>query len=129
LFPYTTLFRSPATGSVIQKHDYYPFGKAKALVTSGINKYLYNGKEIQDEVGGQYDYGARFYDAEIGRFTGVDPIAEQFSHVTVYNYAENRPISGIDLWGLQYLDHNVARIISQHGRVSLKKSNLHNVTA
>lgn len=43
----------------------------------------------------------RFCDAEIGRFTGVDPIAEKFPHVTVYNYAQNSPIANIDLWGLQ----------------------------
>ena len=32
---------------------------------------------------------------------GVDPIADQFPHVTTYNYAENEPIAHIDLWGLQ----------------------------
>ncbi|WP_447768541.1 DUF6443 domain-containing protein [Sphingobacterium faecium] len=120
-------------GTIKQIQDYYPFGmemnQGNALNTAS-NLYKYNGKEKQVEMGlDQLDFGARFYDSELGRFTGVDPIAQKFPHVTVYNYAENRPISGIDLWGLQYLDHNVARIISQHGRVSLKKSNLHNVTA
>lgn len=38
---------------------------------------------------------------KIGRFTGVDPISNQYPHVSVYNYAENEPISSIDLWGLQ----------------------------
>ena len=51
---------------------------------------------------GLSDYGFRYYLAEIGRFTGVDPIADQFPHVSVYNYAENRVPGGIDLWGLQY---------------------------
>ena len=50
---------------------------------------------------GWNDYRARWYDASIGRFTSVDPIAEQFPHVTTYNYAENKPINSIDLWGLQ----------------------------
>ncbi len=41
------------------------------------------------------------YDPAIGRFTGVDPISDQFAWVSTYNYAENSPIANIDLWGLQ----------------------------
>jgi uncharacterized protein RhaS with RHS repeats len=49
-----------------------------------------------------YDYGFRFYDPAIGRFICLDPIANKFAHVSPYNYAENRPINGVDLWGLQF---------------------------
>lgn len=31
----------------------------------------------------------------------MDPISDQFPHVSTYNYAENEPIAHIDLWGLQ----------------------------
>ncbi len=66
------------------------------------NNYLYNYKELNaDHDLKWYDFGARFYDAVIGRFSGVDPLAEKFAHVTTYNYAENEPIANIDLWGLQ----------------------------
>jgi len=43
----------------------------------------------------------RWYMPELGRFTGVDPIAAQYAHVSTYNYAENEPVGHIDLWGLQ----------------------------
>ena len=65
---------------VLQRTDYYPFGMAHEGGLGGENKYLYTGKELQDEqLGGVslalYGYGARFYDPQIGRFTGVDPIS------------------------------------------------------
>ena len=67
-----------------------------------MQDFLYNGKEYETtEDLNWYFYGARWYDPAIGRFTGVDPIAAEFAHVSGYNYAENSPIAYIDLWGLQ----------------------------
>ena len=51
------------------------------------------------EIGWLY-YGARMYDAEIGRFTGVDPLAEKFAAWTSYHYVHNNPISLTDPFGL-----------------------------
>lgn len=48
-----------------------------------------------------YAYGFRMYDPALGRFPSLDPKADAFPHVSPYNYAENSPISNIDLWGLQ----------------------------
>ena len=49
----------------------------------------------------EYDYGFRFYDPALGRFPSLDPLADEFSDLSPYNYASNNPVTCIDLWGLQ----------------------------
>nr|MCS3816572.1 RHS repeat-associated protein [Mucilaginibacter sp. X4EP1] len=68
----------------LQTDDYYPFGlEVNSLVNSTKNEYLYNKKELQEELG-QYDYGARFYDPVIARWTTPDPLAEKMRRFTPY---------------------------------------------
>lgn len=44
----------------------------------------------------KYDYGVRFYDPVIGRFTTVDPSAESYHAITPYGYVNNNPVNSID---------------------------------
>lgn len=88
-------------GTIKETADYYPFGmqvsRAGQTVPSPENRYKYNGKELQTELGlNQYDYGARYYDPAIARWTTVDPLAEDYDNVSPYNYALNNPINNTD---------------------------------
>ncbi len=84
---------------VIEENNYYPFGLKhegyNGLTGNPSYQYKYNGKELQTETG-MYDYGARFYMPDIGRWGVVDPLAEKMRRVSPYNYAFNNPISFID---------------------------------
>ena len=103
----STSFITDASGEVSQHTEYLPFGEILVddRPANDKNPYLYNGKELDEETG-LYYYGARFYDAQIGRFIGVDPIIEKFPFLTPYNYASNNPVTNIDLWGLQGINRN-----------------------
>ncbi len=99
---------SAGTGiaAIQQESHYYPFGlQINALSYTNplqrvANKYLYNGKELQDDFGlGWLDYGKRFYDAEVSRFTSIDPLAEKYSFMSPYQYAANNPVNFIDVNG------------------------------
>ncbi|NHA06099.1 RHS repeat-associated core domain-containing protein [Mucilaginibacter sp. HC2] len=84
----------------VQVDDYYAFGmEINTSVASPKNEYLYNKKELQENLG-LYDYGARFYDPVVARWTSVDPLAEDYEHLNPYNYGSNNPILMIDLDGM-----------------------------
>ena len=81
-----------------QTTGYYPFGLAHGHENLNLNRYLFSGKELQDQsLGGKllglYDFGSRFYDPTLGRWFNVDPRLE---FVSPYGYCANNPVLYID---------------------------------
>ncbi len=88
---------------LIQATDYYPFGmKYRTQVNvSGENKYLFNGKELQDELNiNLYDFETRHYDPVIGRFMTQDPMGESMNAWSPYSFTFDNPIKFNDPTGM-----------------------------
>ena len=83
-------------GTVAEVNHYYPFGGVFAS-TGNVQPYKYNGKELDTKKGlNWYDYGARHYDAALGKFTTIDPQAEDLMKWSLYSYCYDSPINFID---------------------------------
>jgi RHS repeat-associated protein len=93
------------SNSIIQITDYYPFGLEIQEINASDNLQLYNSKELQTDAKlWWYDYGARFYDPQLGRWHSVDPIAETSRRWSPYTYCMNNPIRFIDPDGMEMTD-------------------------
>jgi RHS repeat-associated protein len=104
-------------GPLLEENHYYPFGLTMNGISSKVlgfggseNKVKYNGKALVfakpenkfkyndgselDETFGINLYSTffRHYDQQIGRFTGIDILAEVFSSITPYQFGYNNPV-------------------------------------
>ena len=111
-------------GEVLQENAYYPFGMAinnlnfadDKLTPEDKNKYLYNGKELQTDLGlDWYDYGARFYDPQLGRWHAVDEKAEGYYSWSPYVYVRGNPILKFDPNGKWDVSIHVAKNRGNYG--------------
>ncbi|MBO9636318.1 MAG: hypothetical protein J7578_24665, partial [Chitinophagaceae bacterium] len=90
-------------GPILETNDYYPFGLMMAGISTKAlgkaqNKEKFGGKELQEDEFADgtglesYDFSARNYDPQIGRFQNIDPHGFQYPQWNPYNYAINNPI-------------------------------------
>jgi RHS repeat-associated protein len=86
-----------AAGQVLRHHDFLPFGEEWQPPPSSPDQRLFTGKERDVESGLDY-FGARYYRADLGRFTSVAPIQSwqdstlQPQRWNRYTYGLNNPV-------------------------------------
>jgi RHS repeat-associated protein len=78
--------------------------RAKSVYNAQAKRYsfTFNGKEKDNETYGEgnaYDFGARVYDARLGKWMSVDPLAKKYASESNYIFCSNNPIFYIDKLG------------------------------
>jgi len=83
-----------ASGQVVNRYDYTPFGQAIATTEQIAQPFRYTARQLDSETG-LYYYRARYYDPAIARFISEDPIGLA-GGVNQYAYVGNDPINRLD---------------------------------
>ncbi len=89
------------TGQQVKYLEYKPYGQTKVEEGSKTIKRKFTGKELDDSTG-LYDYGARMYEAGLGRFISADtadPSPANPQSLNRYSYCFNNPLKYIDPTG------------------------------
>ncbi len=94
-------------GNVLEESVYYPYGMNRARTGAFEAEYRFTGKELDGENDLHY-FGARYYDAVVGRFVAVDTfynrvrgipdntLATPYEIINSYCYGKSNPLNHID---------------------------------
>ncbi len=94
-----------STGTIDSTMTYFPFGDCRNSQGEIATDRLFTGQRLDDT--GLYYYGARYYDAGIGRFISADTIVQSFSNpqtLNRYSYVTNNPLKYTDPSGHRLLE-------------------------
>jgi len=120
-------------GNLVQTYYFDAFGKSTNVRHDCVNKKQFTGKEIDEDSGLHY-FGARYYDAGVGRFISEDPKEND----NLYVYCVNNPINKTDPDGRAQIsintqtasweistDINLGKIYASHGTILAVNFNLY----
>ncbi|TLY22515.1 MAG: RHS repeat-associated core domain-containing protein, partial [Nitrospirae bacterium] len=83
------------TGAIVQRMDYDEFGNITVDTNPGFQPFGFAGG-LYDQHTGLTRFGARDYDAQIGRWTAKDPIRFYARTANLYGYVFNDPVNLTD---------------------------------
>jgi RHS repeat-associated protein len=92
-------------GEVLQENHYYPYGLdmygLNKMQVGPVNKEKFNGSELYDELGVDlYNFGPRTYNAALGRWNNIDPMADMQPGWSPYRFGFDNPLNFNDPSGL-----------------------------
>jgi len=94
--------QTDGTAKILEENHYYPFGLRHTgytpVLSNNTFRYKYNGKEVQEN--GMYSMDWRQYIPDIGRFTGMDALSEEYTDHSPYHFAMNNPSNYSDPTGM-----------------------------
>jgi RHS repeat-associated protein len=91
-----------ADGSVLNSYSYLPFGETLSATENVANPFTYVGAlGVMAEENGLTFMRNRFYQADVGAFTSIDPL-RLLAH-GLYQYANNNPAQLVDPQGLDFM--------------------------
>jgi RHS repeat-associated protein len=92
-----------ATGSVVEEIDYDEFGNVTGDTAPGLTPFGFAGG-LYDGDTGLVRFGARDYDARVGRWTSKDPKRFGGEQINFYVYVGNDPVNRHDPTGRDWSD-------------------------
>ncbi|MFV0290457.1 MAG: RHS repeat domain-containing protein [Mangrovibacterium sp.] len=121
LYPSSASYITNLDGEVVQHVEYVPFGEVfiEERNNTWNTPFLFNGKEYDSETG-LYYYGARYYDARVSLWYGVDPLATYNPVIETEQYIDGQHNGGVfnsfnlNVYGYCY--QNPVKLVDPNGK-------------